>query len=240
MPKLLGLTKKVHPNAVVKATTSVAASSSSASTVQRETPQTVVKSGVTILTVWKKSLLMNCSGFTVFDALGNLVYRVDNYVAGSKSEILLMDASGKALFTVRRKRLTLGDNWLVYDGETTVNPRFSAKKSVNFKNMKCLAQVSSGSSNEEGSSSSKEPSPSFKNMVYEVEGSYGHRSCVIYNKNRRQVAEIKKKEAAVGGADFGNDVFRLVVEAEMDSKVAMAVVILLDQMFEASARRYSP
>ncbi|CAM8889034.1 unnamed protein product [Rhodiola kirilowii] len=229
MHKLLGLTKKVHPNAAaaVRAKSTAVA----ASTVQQETPQTVVKSGVKILTVWKKSLLMNCSGFTVFDALGNLVYRVDNYVAGSKSEILLMDASGNALFTVRRKRLTLGDNWLVYDVETTVNPRFSAKKCVNFRNMKCLAQVSSGSSNEEGSGSSKEPSPTFKNMVYEVEGSYGHRSCVIYNKNRRQVAEIKKKEAAVRGADFGNDVFRMVVEAEMDSKVAMAVVILLDQMF---------
>lgn len=56
---------------------------------------------------------MNCSGFTVFDALGNLVFRVDNYVAGSKSEILLMDASGNALFTVRRKVLVLS-HMLVY------------------------------------------------------------------------------------------------------------------------------
>lgn len=56
-----------------------------------------------VLTVWKKSLLFNCTGFTVFDGKGNLVFRVDNYVAGNKSEIVLMDASGKPLLTIRRK-----------------------------------------------------------------------------------------------------------------------------------------
>ncbi|RWR79110.1 protein LURP-one-related 8 [Cinnamomum micranthum f. kanehirae] len=56
-----------------------------------------------VLTVWKKSLLFNCTGFTVFDAKGNLVYRVDNYVAGNKGEIVLMDAAGKPLLTIRRK-----------------------------------------------------------------------------------------------------------------------------------------
>lgn len=56
-----------------------------------------------ILTVWKKSLLFNCNGFTVFDAKGNLVFRVDNYVAGKSGEIVLMDGSGEPLLTVRRK-----------------------------------------------------------------------------------------------------------------------------------------
>lgn len=56
-----------------------------------------------VLTVWKKSLLFNCTGFTVFDTKGNLVFRVDNYVAGNKGEIVLMDAAGKPLLTIRRK-----------------------------------------------------------------------------------------------------------------------------------------
>ena len=56
-----------------------------------------------ILTVWKKSLLLNCNGFTVFDGKGNLVFRVDNYLAGHKGEIVLMDAGGKPLLTIRRK-----------------------------------------------------------------------------------------------------------------------------------------
>lgn len=56
-----------------------------------------------ILTVWKKSLLFNCNGFTVFDGKGNLVFRVDNYVASNKGEIVLMDATGKPILTIRRK-----------------------------------------------------------------------------------------------------------------------------------------
>ena len=55
------------------------------------------------VTVWRKSLLFNCEGFTVFDCKGDLRFRVDSYSLGRKSEIVLMDASGKSLFTIRRK-----------------------------------------------------------------------------------------------------------------------------------------
>lgn len=56
-----------------------------------------------VLTVWRKSLLFNCEGFTVFDGKGDLRFRVDCYSAGRKGEIVLMDAAGKSLVTVRRK-----------------------------------------------------------------------------------------------------------------------------------------
>lgn len=179
-----------------------------------------------VLTVWKKSLLFNCNGFTVFDGKGNLVFRVDNYMAGSgaNGEIVLMDAGGKPLLTIRRKRLSLADNWLVYDGETAVNPRFSVRKHMNILNTKCLAHVSSGSSTSNS-----------KNIMYEIEGSYGQRSCAVYDEKRRRVAEIKQKES-VGGVAFGVDVFRLIVGPKMDTSVAMAIVILLDQMFGSSRR----
>ncbi|RVW89774.1 Protein LURP-one-related 8 [Vitis vinifera] len=171
-----------------------------------------------VLTVWKKSLLFNCSGFTVFDGKGNLVFRVDNYVAGNKGEIVLMDASGKPLLTIRRKRLSLGDNWLVYDGETAANPRFRMRKHLNLLSSKSLARVSGGSSS------------SMRKAMYEIEGSYSQRCCAVYDERRRCVAEIKRKEA-VAGVALGVDVFRLIVQPEMDTPVAMALVILLDQMF---------
>lgn len=80
---------KVHPNVAVQATVNEA----------------VKSDGILTLTVWKKSLLFNCNGFTVFDANGNLAFRVDNYMTGSgnKGEILLMDAPGNPLLTIRRK-----------------------------------------------------------------------------------------------------------------------------------------
>ncbi|KAF5782507.1 putative tubby-like protein [Helianthus annuus] len=193
---------KVYPNAVIPQPATV----------------TAPTRGPLVLTIWKKSLLFNCHGFTVFDSNGNLVYRVDNYAAGTKAEILLMDATGRSLLTLRRKRLSLVDNWTVYDGETAANPKFTVTKHVNLLNTKSIAHV-----NITGSKTKK--------PVYEIEGSYTQRCCVVYDEKRRHVAEINRKEA-VGGVKFGGDVFRLVVQPEIDPTVAMALVIILDQMFQ--------
>ncbi|XP_030927559.1 protein LURP-one-related 8-like [Quercus lobata] len=189
-----------------------------------------------ILTVWKKSLLFSCNGFTVFDSKGDLIFRVDNYMASNKGEIVLMDAAGKPLYTIRRKRLSFGDNWLVYDGETAANPRFAARKHVNILNTKCLAHVSNYNKANEGTGGSGGySSPNSKNVMYEIEGSYTQRCCAVLDKSRRRVAEIKQKEA-VGGVGFGVDVFRLIVQPEIDAALAMTLVILLDQMFGSSRR----
>lgn len=84
--------RKVHPGACVTETAWDASASAASA------------ADAVVLTVWKKSLLPNCIGFTVFDTKrGNLVFRVDNYIAGNKDHILLMDAAGTPLLTIRRK-----------------------------------------------------------------------------------------------------------------------------------------
>ncbi|XP_072975884.1 protein LURP-one-related 8-like [Typha angustifolia] len=171
---------------------------------------------VSSLTVWRKSLLFNCSGFTVFDAKGNLVFRVDNYGSGRKGEVVLMDTAGKPLLTVRRKKLSLNDHWVIYNGEEDVNPIFSVKRHMNLRQSKTLAHVT----------------PCGGGAGYQIEGSYSQRSCVVYDDRRQRVAEIKRKEAA-GGVGFGADVFRLVVQPEIDTSIAMAIVIVVDQVFGA-------
>ncbi|XP_052171936.1 protein LURP-one-related 8 [Diospyros lotus] len=213
---------KVHPNAAAKQKASP--------------PLAQSENSVAVLTVWKKSLLLNCDGYTVFDAKGNLVFRVDNYAAASKAknthEIILMDAAGNSLVTIRRKRLSVSDNWLVYDGETAVNPILSARKHMSLLNTKSLAHVSSCCGGG-GKGSSSSSSPSSKKAMYEIKGSYAERRCTLYDGDMKAVAEIMPKEA-VGGLAFRGDVFRLVVQPEIDSAVAMAIVILLDQMFGSS------
>lgn len=115
------------------------------------------------------------------------------------------------------QRLSLLDNWVVYDGETTSNPRFTVTKHVNLLNAKSIAHV------RVTGSKTKKP-------VYGIEGSYAQRSCVVYNDKRQGVAEIKRKEAT-GGVKLGGDVFRLTVQPEIDPTIAMALVVVLDQMF---------
>ncbi|PKA51833.1 Protein LURP-one-related 8 [Apostasia shenzhenica] len=178
------------------------------------------------LTVWRKSLLFNCSGFTVFDAKGSLVFRVDNYSSESRTEIVLMDAAGKPLFAIRRKRLSLADHWQIYEGEgaaPAARPSFSMRKHATLFSSKALARVipCSRAAGEAG-------------PIYSVEGSFSQRACVVYDERRRPVAEVQRKEA-VAGVSFGGDVFRLVVQPDFDAGLAMAVVILLEQMFGSRA-----
>ncbi|THU51633.1 hypothetical protein C4D60_Mb06t33080 [Musa balbisiana] len=154
------------------------------------------------LTVWRKSLLFHGDGFTVFDAKGNLVFRVDNYASGSKGEI----------------KLSLGEHWLIYQGEEVANPRYAVKKHVNLISSRSVVHVTPCSSHSKSC------------LSYEVEGSYSRRCCAVYDDGRRQLAQIKRKEP-VGGVAFGADVFRLIVEPGFDATLAMAIVILLDQMF---------
>ncbi|XP_031485938.2 protein LURP-one-related 8-like [Nymphaea colorata] len=211
---------KVYPNAAAPADEVRGALSSSSSG----------RSESMALTVWKKSLLFNCSGFTVFDSKGSLLFRVDNYATDHRGEVVLMDASGQPLRTLRRKRLSLGDQWLVFDGEVSLGvgrrgrrggsptrpPKFHVKKQGNFLGSRSLAHVSCCHS---------------KAAFYDIEGSYAQRCCTVYDEKRRKVAEVKRKEAASGGVAFGADVFRLIVQPEMDAADAMALVLLLDQMF---------
>lgn len=192
---------KVHPNVAVPSLALPAAAA--ASDVEPVT-----------LTVWRKSLLFNCRGFTVFDASGNLVYRVDSYASDSRAEVVLMDAAGRPVLTVRRKKKAIGglvggDQWLVFPGEEKRVPPLYAVKRGGSKSMAhvaaCGGDVGAGR--------------------YEVEGSYARRCCVVYDEQRRAVAEVRPKEAV------GTDVFRMVVRPGMDVSLAMAIVLALDQMF---------
>ncbi|XP_022760724.1 protein LURP-one-related 17-like isoform X2 [Durio zibethinus] len=156
------------------------------------------------------------------------VYRVDNYMARPK-ELILMDGSGKSILTMHRnKNLGLIDTWLVYGGEvgdyctsakSSEKPIFYVKKCINILhgNPNVLAYVYCQSSD--------------KRYAYMIEGSYSHRSCKVVDETKRMVAEIRRKDAIIGGISFGLEVFMLIVQPGFDPGFAMALVILLDQMF---------
>ncbi|XP_052209075.1 protein LURP-one-related 17-like isoform X1 [Diospyros lotus] len=180
----------------------------------------------TSLTVWRKSLLFSCKGFTVIDSNGHLVFRVDNY-AGRTQDATLMDGAGHPILTIRRrKKLRLVDNWLVYEGEagghgcSTKKPICCMRRRVNILQPSdgAVARVYHG--------------PPEKRQAYVIEGSYSLRCCRVVDESRRRVvAEIKRKEAGKGGVSLGLEVFRLSVRPEINPSFAMAIVMLLDQMY---------
>lgn len=99
---------KVHPNVLLSSSPAEGAATAAAGA-----PPAGGEGEATSLTVWRKSLLFNCRGYTVFDARGDLAYRADSYDA--EAEVVLMDPAGRPAFTVRRRRLSLsGEQWLIY------------------------------------------------------------------------------------------------------------------------------
>ncbi|CAH2080213.1 unnamed protein product [Thlaspi arvense] len=184
----------------------------------------------TTLTVWRKSLLVSCEGFTVIDSNGDLIYRVDHYARTQPQELILMDKDGNAVFLMNRtKKITLVETWGIYEakdtnGEAKVpkNPIWYMRKNLklNVLNTKSdiLAYVFSG--------------PFNKKSSYVIKGSYRCKSCkILHVPSNRTVVEIKRKEVKTKGICFGSDVFDLVVSPGFDTGLAMTLVLLLDHMF---------
>uniref|UniRef100_A0A0D9XNI2 Protein LURP-one-related 8 n=1 Tax=Leersia perrieri TaxID=77586 RepID=A0A0D9XNI2_9ORYZ len=202
---------KVHPNVAVQEQPSPSSS-------------TIIASGEEeLLTVWRKSLLFNCHGFTVFDSKGNLAFRLDSYSSSSSStwsssrhaDLLLMDAAGNPLLTIRRKRMTiaLSDQWIIYHGDSST-PLLSVRRRRRASKG-AIAHVTPMSSSlampEEG---------------YVVEGSYGRRSCAVRDARGEAVAAVSRKDSV------GDDVFRLVVKSQqLGAALGMGILIAIDEMF---------
>lgn len=106
---------------------------------------------------------------------------------------------------------------MIFNGEDDADPVYSVKRHLSLRQGKAIAHVTPCRLGGGGGG-------------YEIEGSYARRNCKVYDEGRRAVAEVRRKETA-GGVAFGEDVFRLVVESDLDACLAVAIVIVLDQMF---------
>lgn len=182
------------------------------------------------LTVWKKSLVFNCKGFTVFNSDGNLVFRVDKYPSDPKHKVVLMDAAGMVLFTMRRKKLSLQNEWRGFLGEFSRDaqtPSFVVKRSpflLVFRRR--LAEVYMCSSVE--SNKKKKPQSD-----YRVEGCYAKRSITILNSFNEVVAEVNSKQVR-SDIRLGGDVFNLTVRPGYDQAFVMGLIIILDRIMPSS------
>ncbi|KAL5575708.1 hypothetical protein UlMin_017407 [Ulmus minor] len=171
----------------------------------------------TYLTVSKTSLFFPGDGFIVYDSKGELVFRVDSYGPDirDKDELVLMDAHGRCLLTVRRKRPSLHQRWEGFVGERTdgQKPIFSVRRSSIIGRSSVTVEVY-GKPGEE----------------YQIEGSFAQRCCTIFNAGRESVAEIRRKVDASTNVVLGKDVFSLALKPGFDAAFAMGLVLVLDQI----------
>ncbi|KAL2484968.1 Protein LURP-one-related 8 [Abeliophyllum distichum] len=137
-----------------------------------------------VFTLWKRSTMnfQGTDGFTVFDHLGKLAFRVENYArnrcftAAASGGLLLMDGSGKPLLTVKPKTLSMNNQWNGYRGELdcskNATPRlFTMRRpSSLIHTSACEAEIHI----DESISENRSAPPDFR-----IEGSFGRRSCKI-------------------------------------------------------------
>ncbi|KDP37081.1 hypothetical protein JCGZ_06137 [Jatropha curcas] len=170
-----------------------------------------------LLTVLKTSLFFANDGFTVYDCKGELVFRVDSYGPDTRDtgEVVLMDAHGRCLLTVRKKRPSLHNRWEGYLGERSdgQKPIFSVRRSSMIGRCSVAVEVY-GNPGEE----------------YQIEGSFANRCCTIFNTVKESVAEIRRKVDASTNVVLGKDVFSLCLKPGFDAAFAMGLVLVLDQL----------
>ncbi|KAH9289858.1 hypothetical protein KI387_033975, partial [Taxus chinensis] len=164
----------------------------------------------TTLTVWNKSLLFAAEGFTVFDSNGNLLFRVD-----TDDSLLLMDALGKPLLTLRRKHPSLHQRWEGFPGNNVDDhkPLFTVRRSSILPMNDCVEV--------------------FMNCGfickpcadYEIEGSFSDRCCTIYTTAPRMPAAEVKRKCSGTGTMLGKDVYTLYIERGFDQAFIMGIII---------------
>lgn len=173
----------------------------------------------THLTVRKTSLFYPGDGFIVYDCNGDLVFRVESYGPDGrdKDEVVLMDANGRCLLTVRRKRPSLHQRWEGYAGERGEGqkPMFSVRRSSIIGRSSVTVEMYDRAGEE---------------YQYQIEGSYGQRCCTFLNAMKESVAEIKRKVDTSTNVVLGKDVFSLCLKPGFDGAFAMGLVLVLDQI----------
>lgn len=172
----------------------------------------------TQLTVFKTSIFFPGDGFCVYDCKeGKLIFRVDSYGydVRDRDELVLMDALGKCLLTVRRKRPSLHQRWEGFQGERSEGqkPIFSVRRSSIIGRASITVDVY-GDPDEE----------------YQIEGSFSQRCCTFCNASGETVAEIKRKVDASKNVVLGKDVFTLLVKPGVDAAFLMGLVLILDHI----------
>ncbi|KAI4377029.1 hypothetical protein MLD38_014724 [Melastoma candidum] len=173
-----------------------------------------------IFTVWMKSLIMNGRGCTVFDSNGGIIYRVDNYECGRRSEVVVMNCRGDVVLTLLKKKLSLVESWEGYGSGNLVQSRpvFQVRKPLRLTKGEIPYDIRVQAIGNNGTGR------------YIMEGiGTGKYSCRISKDTGELIAEAKRKESSTG-VMLGKDVLTMVIEPKVDLTIAIGLLIVCGLM----------
>ncbi|XP_075524252.1 protein LURP-one-related 11-like [Primulina tabacum] len=165
-------------------------------------------------TMWMKSLIFHGNGCTIFNSKGEIVFRVDNYQQRCSTQVFLMDSEGQVLFSVTRKKLRIfprweGFKWIDSKGKTERLPWFQVGRNPRILCSDMSCQVSFNCDEKIGS-------------CYKILGLEGKSILKIVDFSGQILAEAMEKQTS--GVALGDDVLTLMVEADADQSLVMALI----------------
>ncbi|XVF20082.1 hypothetical protein REPUB_Repub11eG0167700 [Reevesia pubescens] len=170
-------------------------------------PCSMSPAGRETFTIWMKSLVCHTNGCTVFDAKGEIVFRVENYDTKGSNEVHLMDLRGKVLFTILKKKLEIFGCWNGYRGNFTgtkkkEKPCFQVKKCCSILRRDIACQVTVGF----------------------------NKYWIVTLGCKKQGFKMVKQKQLCSGMVLGDDVLSLEVEPYIDHSLIVALVTIYGLM----------
>ncbi|PIA33943.1 hypothetical protein AQUCO_03900065v1 [Aquilegia coerulea] len=165
------------------------------------------------LTIAEKSMSIGEGNFTVTDVNGNIIFQVKGAMFSLFDKCVLRDVAGNPLVTLRQKTLTAHRRWEAYRGEST-ELLFSVKKSS-------IIQFATNLHVFLASNSSKDV------CDFKIKGSWGERSCVVYQGNTENILAQMHKKHNIKSVLFGKDSFGVTVYPHIDYAFIVALIVIL-------------
>ncbi|KAH0464734.1 hypothetical protein IEQ34_004837 [Dendrobium chrysotoxum] len=203
------------------------------SEIQAKDGEEQTKKIVRTWTVWKKSSMsfVGSDGFSVYDGEGKLAFRVDNYSRRNKyllGELLLMDAFGRPLLSLRPQIMSMYDQWKGYRGSDGGNSKknlkshlFTMRRRSFVRNNDDIVEVIMSAG---GGSACAAMAADFT-----IEGNFKKRCCKIRGRGGQVLASITPKKVSPSMV-LGKDVFSLFIEEDVCPELIMAFIVIMDRI----------
>ncbi|KAL2548911.1 Protein LURP-one-related 15 [Forsythia ovata] len=169
------------------------------------------------LLIDKKAFTLKSTRYLVTSADGNLMFKVEKFPF--HGTLVVLDASGNPVITLRPKKLTNHSRWQVFRGESTDEKDliFSVKRSSMFQIHSKLDVFLASNTSEEY-------------CDFKVKGTHSDSSCDIFAGNSSTpIAQMDNKMTA-GSIFLGKDKFMVIVSPNVDYAMVVSLIIILEEM----------
>ncbi|CAL5076315.1 unnamed protein product [Urochloa decumbens] len=177
------------------------------------------------LTVTKKAMSFSGGDFTVTDAAGAAVLRVEGVYFSVRSRRVLHDAAGRPVLTMERKVFSMHDTWKVFRGDSSSSRDllFTVKRTSVFQLKTSMGVFLAGNTAEQV-------------CDFKIKGSYFERTCAFYRGNSDTMIAQMKRKFTVSNVLLGKDTFCVTVFPNVDYVFIAALVVILDEVHSEGSK----